>query len=72
MATPFWQKIQQQKRRKRRSSRKPSPLSVEQMLVWADVYRQRTGSWQRNVGAAPEPSSCSNTKVGQAERSEYT
>lgn len=33
------------RRRKRRPSRRPWPLTIEQILAWADAHRERTGRW---------------------------
>lgn len=33
------------RRRRKRPSRRPSPMTVEQILGWADEHRARTGKW---------------------------
>lgn len=43
------------KRRNVRNRRNPPPLSVKQVLVWADAHHKRTGKWPTmEMGAIPE------------------
>ena len=38
-------------RRKKRPSRRPPPLTVKQILEWADAYHQRTGCWPKSTSS---------------------
>jgi hypothetical protein len=41
----LWQKLQKKKKKRRWVSRRPPPLTVEQILEWADAYHARNGRW---------------------------
>ena len=39
------------RRRKKRPSRRPPPITIEQILAWVDAHHERTGEWpKRNSG----------------------